>query len=148
MSTDRPYSRIYYEVMDDPKFDGIREDVRHFGSWSLMLVLADMAWPSPAFVPTIVPRSSLSVLTNCGLVDVLTGGRFRIHGLDAERNARRNAGAYAAAMRWHRNGNAETMPRLDETRQVLDKNGKSLDGGPFPPLGSRVSPAKPLRKDG
>ncbi len=91
MSDRAAYSRIYWSVMDDPKFDGIREDARRFGSWSILLIAADMAWPAPAYVPSTVPRSCYLALVTTGLVDELTGGRFRIHGLDAERGRRRDA---------------------------------------------------------
>jgi hypothetical protein len=91
MSERAPYSRVYWSVMDDPKFDGIREDPRHFGCWCLLLIVADMAWPAPAFPPPAVSKASMKVLVEAGLVDPLTGGRFRIHGLDAERGRRRDA---------------------------------------------------------
>lgn len=91
MSDRAAYSRIYWSVMDDPKFDGIREDARRFGSWSILLIAADMAWPAPAYVPSTVPKSCYASLVATGLVDELSGGRFRIHGLDAERGRRRDA---------------------------------------------------------
>ena len=125
MTDDRKYARIYWSVLDDPKFDGIREDVRHFGSWSIMLIVADMAWPAPAYVPSTVPRASFRALVASGLVDELVGGRFRIHGLQSERSARSNAASRAASMRWqsdsnagalraHSKGNAEPMPSRAE----------------------------------
>ncbi|MDP2622297.1 MAG: hypothetical protein Q8Q29_00665 [Actinomycetota bacterium] len=77
--------------MDDEKFDGIREDPRHFGSWCLLLIVADMAWPAPAFPPPTVSKASMKVLIEAELVDSLSGGRFRIRGLDAERGRRRDA---------------------------------------------------------
>jgi hypothetical protein len=91
MSDRAAYSRVYWSVMDDPKFDGIREDVRHFGSWSILLIVADMAWPAPAYVPSLIPRASYRALVAAELVDDLSGGRFRIHGLEAERARRREA---------------------------------------------------------
>jgi hypothetical protein len=91
MSERAAYSRVYWSVMDDPKFDGIREDARRFGSWSILLIVADMAWPAPAYVPSTVPRSCYRALVASGLVDEQSGGRFRIHGLDAERGRRREA---------------------------------------------------------
>ncbi len=94
--SERPYSRLYWEVMDDPKFDGVREDVRHFGTWSLLLVVADMAWPASAFLPPFASKASLALLVEHGLVDVMAGGRYRIHGLNRERNER-SAKARAAA---------------------------------------------------
>lgn len=119
MSDRRPYSRVYWEVMDDEKFDGVREDVRLFGSWSLLLVVADMAWPSPAFVPPTVPKAALAVLSERGLVDLMPGHRFKLRGLAAERTRRSDSARNAAALRWQREGNAETMPRRgrDEAEQ-------------------------------
>ncbi len=95
---ERPYSRIYHEVMDDPKFDGIREDVRHFGTWALLLVVADMAWPSSAYLPP-APKRSVDALVDRGLVDILPGGRYRIHGLDRERGERTAQTSEAGKMR-------------------------------------------------
>lgn len=89
MSERAPYSRVYWSVMDDPKFDGIRNDVRLFGSWSLLLVVADMAHPVPAFVPRTIPKAAVTKLSEVGLIDLLDGHRYRIHGLDAERERRR-----------------------------------------------------------
>jgi hypothetical protein len=121
-----PYSRVYWSVMEDAKFDGIREDVRHFGAWSLLLIVADMAWPAPAYVPQLIPRASLKALTEAGLVDPLSGGRFRIHGLDAERGRRRDA-AQTGSKR-PPNGTQTGSKRdpdgvldEDETRRELDK---------------------------
>ena len=111
-----PYSRVYWSVMDDEKFDGIREDVRLFGSWALLLGVADMAWPAPAFTPPTVPRRALARLSDCGLIDQLPGHRFRVHGLGAEREKRSDSARNAAALRWHKNRNAEPMLDEDETR--------------------------------
>lgn len=83
-----PYARIYYKVMEDEKFDGIREDMRLFGAWSMLLLVAEMAYPNPALLPAFVPRGSVRALADRGLVDLLSGGRYRVHGLEAEREAR------------------------------------------------------------
>jgi hypothetical protein len=107
--------------MDDEKFDGIRENVRHFGSWTLLLIVADMAHPAPAFVPANVPKASLQALAQCGLVDLLSGGRYRVHGLASERGQRSDSARNAAAKRWHSARNADPMldeARRDETRQA------------------------------
>jgi len=131
---DRPYSRVYWSVMDDEKFDGIREDVRHFGSWTILLIVADMAHPAPAFLPTTVPKASVRALSACGLIDLLSGGRFRVHGLASERGMRSDSARNAAASRWHSERNAK--PMLDETsidehrrdkhpHAVASKNGES-----------------------
>jgi hypothetical protein len=84
-----PYSRVYWSVMDDEKFDGIREDCRLFGAWSLLLVIADMSHPAPAYVPRTIPKAAVTRLSEVGLIDLLDGYRYRLHGLDAERERRR-----------------------------------------------------------
>lgn len=120
MSERAPYSRVYWSIMEDAKFDGIREDMRHFGTWSLLLIVADMAWPAPAFVPPGLPRASVRALAECGLVDTLSGGRFRIHGLEAERSRRRDA--------------ARGKPSRDP-------NGPR-EGGKQDPLGAQAKPSQ------
>lgn len=90
MSERAPYSRVYWSVMHDEKFDGIREDPRLVGSWLLLLITADMAYPSPAYLLPTVARSAVARLSEAGLVDLLEGHRYRIHGLDAERERRRS----------------------------------------------------------
>jgi len=106
--------------MDDEKFDGIREDVRLFGSWSLLLVVADMAWPAPAYIPPTVPRKAVARLSANGLIDLMDGHRFRVHGLASEREKRSQSARNAAAVRWQSEGNAtrnaEVMLDEDETR--------------------------------
>lgn len=114
-----PYSRIYWSVMDDIKFNGIREDVRLFGAWSLLLVVADMAWPSSAYVPRTIPPAAFRKLVACELVDELPGHRFQLHGLDAERGKRQQYARDAAAVRWQSEGNAE--PMLDRDRDIAEE---------------------------
>lgn len=91
MSERAPYSRVYWSVMHDAKFDGVREDPRLIGSWLLLLIQADMAHPSPAYLLPTVSRASVGKLVNSGLIDLLDGHRYRIRGLDAERERRRVA---------------------------------------------------------
>lgn len=95
MSDRAPYSRVYWSVLSDPKFVEVRQDMRLLGSWTVMLIVADMAWPAPAFVPPVVTRSALARLVESGLVD-LDAGMFRIHGLDAERERRKAAATNGA----------------------------------------------------
>jgi hypothetical protein len=117
---ERPYSRVYWSVMDDERFDTIRGDVRHLGSWTILLIVADMAYPAPALVPKGIPPASLRALAGCGLIEVMAGNRYRIHGLASEREMRAHSARNAAAKRWHSGRNAEAM--LDETS--IDKTSK------------------------
>lgn len=138
MSERQPYSRVYWSIQHDTKFDGIREDMRLIGSWLTLLVVADQAWPAPAYLPPVVPKACIRALTGAGLVDVLTGGRYRIRGLDAERTKRARIASASANARWsqsERNANGlldET--RLDEARRdgTPVENGRRLNGGVQP----------------
>jgi hypothetical protein len=96
----KPYSRMYWALMDDPKFDGIREDPRLFGAWALLLLYADMAYPAPTYRPPFVGPSAFRRLVAAGLVDELSGKRYRIHGLAFEREERTQSARNAAAFRW------------------------------------------------
>lgn len=144
MSDRQPYSRVYWSIHADTKFDGIREDVRHIGSWTILLTLADMAWPSVAYVPPSIPVDSFHALVAAGLVDDLANGRFRVKGLDAERKRRQKSARKGAVARW-RNANASAnaertqsgrspsgMPRRDKTRKNVVKNDGATDNSAPP----------------
>src|SRR5688572_16256060 len=110
--------------MDDPKFDGIREDVRILGSWTLLLLVADMAHPAPAFIPRTVPKTAVDRLSEAGLVDLLDGHRYRIHGLTAERGRRSEAARVGGIA----SGRSRTVERpLNErgTKTNLDETSKA-----------------------
>jgi len=91
MSERAPYSRVYWAIVDDPKFAAIYDDDRHLATWLRLLMAADGLWPASCPIPATARKSGLVALTEAGLIDVLPGGRFRIHGLDAERGRRRDA---------------------------------------------------------
>lgn len=127
--SDRPYSRHYHELVDDAKFADIYPDDHHYACWSRLLMLADQAWPASAHIPATARKASVAKLAEVGLIDLLPDGRFRMHGLQTERERRSIAASKAATRRWaaERNaaGNADrtagaditAMPRRDETRQ-------------------------------
>ena len=122
--TPDPYSRVYWTVLDDARFDGIRGNMAHLGTWLLLLLVADMAHPAPAFLPP-APRKSVAALRDVGLIELMGGGRYRVHGLAAERDRRSSAGNAGASARWsERNANAmrthtepDAIGMLDETRR-------------------------------
>lgn len=118
MSERAPYSRVYWSIQHDEKFDGIREDMRLIGSWLTLLVIADQAWPAPAYVPPIVPKSCVSALCEAGLIDSLTGSRYRVHGLDTERERRRDAAR--SGPKREANG-TQTGPKLDPVARIDEK---------------------------
>ncbi len=140
MADANPYSRVYWRILDDDKFDGIRESPRHLGAWLMLLIAADMAHPSPAFAPPMVPKSSLDLLANAGLIDVLSGGRYRVHGLASEREMRSQSARNAAAVRWHSNGHADGL--LDENETSTRRGYTRLDTGTRARLRRPVDPTE------
>ena len=139
-----PYSRLYWRLIDDEKFVDIYLNDHHFAMWARLLLTADMAWPSSAALPYGSRKASLQKLSDVGLVDLLPGNRYRIHGLDAERGTRQqkasNAAGYRHGTPGGANGTGEQpvstpsgVPRLDETRQDEPRR----DSGVLPRIGVR-----------
>lgn len=88
---ERPYSRIYHSVEDDPKFVTVYDNDRMLAAWVRLLIEADKAHPSTAHIPEGTNRTAVRVLAELGIIDLGTGSRYRIHGLDAERAFRSDA---------------------------------------------------------
>lgn len=91
MSERAAYSRVYWSIVDDPKFAAIYDDDHHLAAWMRLLLVADQSHPASAHVPAGCRRASVRALIDAGLVDMVTGTTYRIHGLDAERSRRRLA---------------------------------------------------------
>ena len=127
---DRPYSRVYWSIVDDPKFDSVYDNDAHLAAWLRLLLIADQAHPASAHIPTNVKRASVVHLAEVGLIDLGTGSRFRLHGLASERDMRSESARNAAASRWHSERNAK--PMLDETRLDKTSNGARNASGPRP----------------
>jgi len=153
----RPYSRVYWEALDDPKFATVWDDDRALAAWLRLLVAADMAWPASASLYHGVNRAALTKLCDVGLVDMQTAGRYRIHGLDKERAARARQASDAAAARWdddeppHPAGNADgmrphpvsnprRMPSQDEQSNSRDEQSKDEHS-----TGRATGPDEPYR---
>lgn len=145
----RPYSRVYWEVIDDPKFSGLWDDDRSLAAWLRLLLAADMAWPASASLYHGVNRTALDKLCRAGLVDMQGAGRFRIHGLDKERQQRSDEARRAVSQRNDRSTPVERayteddgwsptdgLPSRDEpskaeTRQSRDEPSKSQSAPAF-----------------
>lgn len=106
MSERAPYSRVYWSIVDDPKFHSVYDDDRHLAAWLRLLLIADQSWPASAHVPAGCRKSSLEELERVGLID-RTGSRYRVRGLDKERETRK-----AAATTRGPNGD-RTVPKRD-----------------------------------
>jgi hypothetical protein len=137
MSERAPYSRVYWSVMDDPKFDGIYEDDAAFALWMRLLMNADALWPAPAPLHRTAKPKALAKLVEAGIVDLLPRDRYRIHGLDAERGRRRDAartggksdpnGTQTGGKREPNGSPARALaePSQAETRKAEPSNGRA-----------------------
>lgn len=93
MSERQPYSRVYWSIVDDAKFSDVYDDDRKLATWLRLLILHDQSYPASAPIPRGTNGKALQSLVEVGLVDLMIGDRFRIHGLDRERARRRPANA-------------------------------------------------------
>ena len=111
MSERAPYSRVYWTIVDDPKFAAIYDDDAALSLWLRLLLHADATWPAAAPLPRSARVRPLGKLVTAGLVDRVGTDRYRIHGLEAERGRRQSAASASASQRWtqthtERNANA------------------------------------------
>lgn len=125
MTADRPYSRHYHDLIDDAKFEEVYPNDQHYACWSRLLMIADQAWPASAHLPATARRASVKKLAEVGLIDLLPDGRYRMHGLQKERERRQDHARTASNARWNApsisRGNAGAysggMPRREENRR-------------------------------
>jgi hypothetical protein len=93
------FVRVYHEDLIK-NYEPIWDDDRALATWLRLLVLADKLWPSPAELPRRLSRASLDKLVKAKLVTLQPNGRFRIRGLDAQRQRQVDAAKKGAAARW------------------------------------------------
>jgi hypothetical protein len=133
-----PYSRIYWAIIDDAKFATIYDDDGHLATWLRLLLIADQAWPASAHLPSTARRRSVAELARVGVIDLLPGSRYRIHGLDPERERRGREQTNGGAVR------AATAER-DEQGRFLPSSDGATAGPALVAIGG--SPATQLRRD-
>lgn len=109
------YVRVYQSVVDDPKFIGIFDDDHHFATWVRLLMAADALWPASCPLPASARKASVKALVAAEIVDVF-GSRFRVRGLDAERERRQSKARASAGSRW--SGGSASGVRPDSERNA------------------------------
>lgn len=102
---------VYYE--DLPK--AVWHDPRLFWTWAHLLAIHDRSWPSPGDMPRGLSQSAIDELVRLELLTLMPHHLFEVRGVNARRNAQRNAGRIGATIRWAnadpiRGRNAEAMP--------------------------------------
>jgi hypothetical protein len=104
-----PYVRVYYRVIDDPKFRDVFDDDSRLATWLRLLLIADGTYPAPAPIPASTKRSALAHLVTAGIIDLEPGGRYRVHGMEPERSRRSAQAEAAARKRWDARNDAPAM---------------------------------------
>lgn len=128
-----PYVKVYYGIADDPRFGQVFESDAALATWLRLLIIADGAWPASAHLPASCKPRALRTLVEAGLVE-LTGHRFRIHGMDAERSKRADHASRASRERWSSNppsnapSNAQTMPLNSEQNRTTQNSSTQANG--------------------
>jgi hypothetical protein len=133
-----PYSRVYWSIVDDPMFERVFDNDRALATWLRMLLMADAMYPASA--PMTSRNPTVRMLIDCGLVIEKPGNRYTIRGLQAERERRSASARNAAAVRWHSKGNADAMPRRDETSKD-EQIGANAPSGTFMGFRPKATPS-------
>jgi hypothetical protein len=121
-----PYVRVYYRIIDDPKFAAVYDNDPALATWLRLLLAADAMYPAPAPLPRGVKRPALARLVDAELIDLMPGDRYRLHGLHGERERRQEQARKAARERWNRaHGNAAAdangmQPQSDSNAAASD----------------------------
>lgn len=133
----RGYANVYFTIQTDERTASIWQDDALLGLWTRLLVLAEQAWPEPAYLPRSVNRRRLATLTDAGCIEVVDKDRYRFHGLDSERARRSAHGKAAADARWNAEGNAPSIAHPLLTRA----------GAVLPPSTSPSSSTSPIQEN-
>jgi hypothetical protein len=138
-----PYVRVYYRILDDPKFKAV--DDRALGLWVRLLLQADAMYPATAILPRRVHESSLTKLAEADLIELLDNDRYRVKGLAAERETRAESARFAADAKHH--GHAEALRRQSERMRAA--SGRDADALPLRSSPNRTDPilSAPLLSD-
>jgi hypothetical protein len=136
--SDDPYTRVYFRIVDDPRFALVYCSDRALAWWVRLLIGAEGTYPAPAALPRSVSRAALSVLTapECGLVELVGRDHYRIHGLAAERERRSEQARQNIEGRWGKVYGDLVQPKydgntgviLDETRRDETKQDETRQG--------------------
>ncbi len=95
-----PYVRVYYSIIDDPRFAEVYPNDRNLATWLRLLLGADAMYPAPAALPRSVSSRALHALAQeAGLVERIGRDHYRMHGLKGERDKRSAAARAAGAKR-------------------------------------------------
>jgi len=128
---DRPYSRVYFEIVGHPRFERVYRNPHALGTWLQMLLTADAMYP---MTPAMPPRNpTVRLLIDAGLVEERPANCYSMRGLEAERERRSAIGRNAVAVRWNNERTTNVIPAktsIDEHNKAGSANAQN--GAPPP----------------
>ena len=136
-----PYVRVYYRIMDDPKFADVYTDKATLGTWLTLLIHADALYPTAATLPHGIKKASVDKLVGAGLVDLLPNHRYRMHGLAAEREQRSEHGRKAALARYGQSTSNASAMHEQSTSSARPMHSDPLRTEPIQSAPLRSTPA-------
>jgi hypothetical protein len=128
---ERPnYSRVYWKIVDDDKFQNVYDDDVSLAAWLRLLLIADQAWPASAHLPADCRPKAVKVLAGAGLIELRSGSRYRVIGLDAERERRsgeQSNGGIVRARTGERGANGRYLSTSGGPAVVSSGGGPAVD---------------------
>jgi hypothetical protein len=145
VTTPRNYARVYYEIVEHPRFERVYRNPSALGTWLQMLLTADAMHPMNPPMPPRTP--TVRLLIDTGLVIEKTGNRYSIRGLEAERERRSAVGRNAALVRHGSERNANALLEENSKEEKKTSNGANAPGAPAAIRPSFIAfpPKKPER---
>lgn len=129
---ERPFVRVYHDDLQRD-YEAVWDDDHLMATWLRLLVVADKLWPSDGEIPRGTRPRPLAALVKLGLVLPRPSHRFRLKGLDADRQRRVDAARYASGHRWpsdpDTDSNADGTPARTPPRSP---DGNPSHGGASP----------------
>jgi hypothetical protein len=130
---------VRFDIEDDERLAEIYPDDANLGLWLRLLMLADHAWPKPAYIPRSTNKRRLQTLVDAGVVVLVDGDRYHFHGLDAERQRRVDSSKAALDARWHtaRTTSSDTPRTASRSTETIPARAAAP---PPPPLSLSLPP--------
>lgn len=119
--SDRRYARIYYDDLEREYPEVWRDPVLR-GDYTLLLAVADRAWPASPEVPRMARPKAVRRLGELGLILLEPPYHYRCRGMDKHREQRRQQAAHAARTR-HADSSAGSSAASSANRSATASDG-------------------------
>lgn len=130
---DSEYSRLYWSIVGDPKFEDVFFDDRRFAAYVRLLMDAEQAYPAAAVLPRWLDDDVFEALCEVGILEPVGRMAYRVVGLRAEREGRlggNRIGGRVRATKAERDASGRFLPSetLDDAGERWVNAGTSVAG--------------------